>query len=231
MRGTGASVLASQTAIVCKSSAITAPVRARSTSGPIPSGAASWNFGTPIAITVPPAEVFSAAGPTSAIASALGGGCGAGTGGAVAGCEGAGAAAPGAAEALGELVVQAPAASASQTRYLIMLSSCASAAAGCYGLSPDSPYLPLVMLATLTSRRHTSRTRITSSSGVDMIALTITVRTQICNGVTTTPKGWTRRRIPMTTTLFDALRCMATVREGFVVRNLDGAQKTDSEAN
>jgi integrase len=33
---------------------------------------------------------------------------------------------------------------------------------------------------------------------VDMIARTITVRQQTCNGVTTTPKGRTRRTIPMT---------------------------------
>jgi hypothetical protein len=35
---------------------------------------------------------------------------------------------------------------------------------------------------------------------VDMIARTITVRQQTCNGVTTTPKGRTRRTVPMTTT-------------------------------
>jgi integrase len=66
---------------------------------------------------------------------------------------------------------------------------------------------------------------------VDMVARTITVRQQTCNGVTTTPKGRTRRTVPMTTTLHDALRRMATVREGWVIRNLDGSQKTDSEAS
>ncbi|TMQ23032.1 MAG: site-specific integrase [Deltaproteobacteria bacterium] len=66
---------------------------------------------------------------------------------------------------------------------------------------------------------------------VDMIARTITVRQQTCNGVTTTPKGRTRRTIPMTTTLHEALKRMSVVREGFVVRNADGSQKTDGEAN
>jgi integrase len=66
---------------------------------------------------------------------------------------------------------------------------------------------------------------------VDLIARTLTVRQQTCNGVTTTPKGRTRRTVPMTTTLYDALKRMSVVREGFVVRNADGSQKTDGEAN
>jgi len=66
---------------------------------------------------------------------------------------------------------------------------------------------------------------------VDLIARTITVNQQTCNGATTTPKGRTRRTVPMTSRLYDALRNMATIREGFVVRNLDGSQKTDSEAS
>src|SRR5678815_4162773 len=66
---------------------------------------------------------------------------------------------------------------------------------------------------------------------VDMLARTITVRQQTCNGVTTTPKGRTRRTIPMTGTLYQALKRMSVIREGFVVRNLDGSQKTDSEAS
>ena len=66
---------------------------------------------------------------------------------------------------------------------------------------------------------------------VDMIARTLTVNQQTCNGVTTTPKGRTRRTVPMTSRLYDALRRMATIREGFVVRNLDGSQKTDGEAS
>jgi integrase len=59
----------------------------------------------------------------------------------------------------------------------------------------------------------------------------ITVKQQTCNGETTTPKGRTRRTVPMTSTLYDALKRMITIREGFVVRNLDGSQKFDGEAN
>jgi integrase len=35
----------------------------------------------------------------------------------------------------------------------------------------------------------------------------------------------------MTDRLYDALRGLETIREGFVVRNLDGSQKTDGEAD
>jgi integrase len=66
---------------------------------------------------------------------------------------------------------------------------------------------------------------------VDMVARTITVRQQTCNGETTTPKGRTRRTVPMTSALYEALRRMSTIREGFVIRNLDGSQKTDGEAS
>ena len=66
---------------------------------------------------------------------------------------------------------------------------------------------------------------------VDMIARTITVNQQTCYGETTTPKGRTRRTIPMTSTLYDALKRMATIREGYVVRNLDGTPKRDGDAD
>lgn len=66
---------------------------------------------------------------------------------------------------------------------------------------------------------------------VDLIAKTITVNQQTCYGETTTPKGRTRRTIPMTAALEKALRALETIREGFVVRNLDGSQKTDGQAN
>jgi integrase len=66
---------------------------------------------------------------------------------------------------------------------------------------------------------------------VDMTAKTITVNQQTCYGETTTPKGRTRRTIPMTDALSKALRALETVREGFVVRNLDGSQKSDGQAN
>jgi hypothetical protein len=35
----------------------------------------------------------------------------------------------------------------------------------------------------------------------------------------------------MTSALYEALKRMVTIREGFVVRNLDGSQKTDGEAS
>jgi len=66
---------------------------------------------------------------------------------------------------------------------------------------------------------------------VDLVARTITVRQQTCYGVTTTPKGRTRRTIPMTSALEQALRRLEVVRDGFVVRNLDGSAKTDGQAN
>jgi integrase len=66
---------------------------------------------------------------------------------------------------------------------------------------------------------------------VDMVARTITVNQQTRSKQTTTPKGRTRRTIPMTTTLYAALKRLETIREGFVVRNLDGSQKTDGEAD
>lgn len=66
---------------------------------------------------------------------------------------------------------------------------------------------------------------------VDMIARTITVNRQVCNDVSTTPKGRTRRVVPMTTALHEALRKMETIREGYVVRNLDGTRKPDGETD
>jgi integrase len=66
---------------------------------------------------------------------------------------------------------------------------------------------------------------------VDMIAKTITVNQQTRSKETTTPKGRTRRTVPMTATLHTALKRLETIREGFVVRNLDGSQKTDGEAD
>jgi integrase len=65
---------------------------------------------------------------------------------------------------------------------------------------------------------------------VDMIARTITVKQQTCRGETGTPKGRTRRMVPMTTTLYEALKRMSVIREGFVIRNLDGTAKTDTQA-
>ncbi len=66
---------------------------------------------------------------------------------------------------------------------------------------------------------------------VDMIARTITVNQQSCEGETTTPKGRTRRTIPMTSTVYDALRSLVEVREGLVVRKPDGAALPDGETD
>ena len=66
---------------------------------------------------------------------------------------------------------------------------------------------------------------------VDMIAKTITVNFQTRNKQTTTPKGRTRRTIPMTSTLHEALKRMSVIREGLVVRNLDGSAKSDDQAD
>lgn len=66
---------------------------------------------------------------------------------------------------------------------------------------------------------------------VDLVARTITVNQQTRNGLTTLPKGRKRRTIPMTTALYDALKRMDVLREGFVVRNLDGMQLTDHQAD
>ena len=66
---------------------------------------------------------------------------------------------------------------------------------------------------------------------VDMIARTITVNQQTRSKETTTPKGRTRRTIPMTSTLYEALKRMSVIREGLVVRNIDGSAKTDDQAD
>lgn len=64
---------------------------------------------------------------------------------------------------------------------------------------------------------------------VDLVAGTITVNQQTRRGQTTTPKGRTRRKIPMTATLLAALKALVTVRTGFVIRNLDGSAMNDNE--
>jgi len=66
---------------------------------------------------------------------------------------------------------------------------------------------------------------------VDIIAKTITVNQQTRNKEKTTPKGRTRRTIPMTSTLYEALKRMSVIREGLVVRNIDGSAKTDDQAD
>ena len=49
---------------------------------------------------------------------------------------------------------------------------------------------------------------------VDMVAKTIIVNQQMRRGIVGTPKGRTRRTVPMTATLYDALRALDAVREG-----------------
>ena len=66
---------------------------------------------------------------------------------------------------------------------------------------------------------------------VDMVARSITVNQQTCEGETTTPKGHTRRKIPMTSTVYEALKGLSAVPEGLVVRGLDGKAKPDGETD
>ena len=66
---------------------------------------------------------------------------------------------------------------------------------------------------------------------VDLVAKTITVNLQVRNKETTTPKGRRRRTIPMTATLHEALKRMSVIRDGLVVRNLDGSAKSDDQAD
>jgi integrase len=66
---------------------------------------------------------------------------------------------------------------------------------------------------------------------VDLISRMVMVKQQTCYGVTTTPKGRTRRGVPMTGTLEQALLALPGPRDGYVVRNPDGSAKTDGQAN
>src|SRR5262249_4399644 len=49
---------------------------------------------------------------------------------------------------------------------------------------------------------------------VDLIAGTVTVNEQTCHGITGTPKGGRRRKVPMTATLIAALKQLDVVRAG-----------------
>ncbi len=64
---------------------------------------------------------------------------------------------------------------------------------------------------------------------VDLVAGTITVNQQTRKNVTGTPKSGKRRTVPMSPTLIQALKRLDHVRTGFIVRNLDGTQKTDGQ--
>lgn len=63
---------------------------------------------------------------------------------------------------------------------------------------------------------------------VDLIAGTLTINQQTRRGKTTTPKGRTRRTVPMTDTLRTALRALDTIG-GYVIRNPDGTALTDNQ--
>ena len=67
---------------------------------------------------------------------------------------------------------------------------------------------------------------------VDLIAKTITVNQQTCNGETTTPKGRTRRTIPMTATLHEALKRMSSrSAKGSSCATSTARAKTDGQAD
>jgi integrase len=64
---------------------------------------------------------------------------------------------------------------------------------------------------------------------VDLIGRTITISQQRRKGIEGTPKGRTRRVVPMTPVLYDALRRLEVLRRGYVVRNPDGSPLTDGQ--
>jgi integrase len=66
---------------------------------------------------------------------------------------------------------------------------------------------------------------------VDLVGKTITVSAQMRHNVTGTPKGRTRRTMPMTDRLHVALRTSPTIRHGYVVRNLDGSARRDPQTS
>ena len=62
---------------------------------------------------------------------------------------------------------------------------------------------------------------------VDLVAATLTIQRQRRHDEEGTPKGRTKRVVPMTAPLHAALKKMSTVRVGYVIRNLDGTPKSD----
>jgi integrase len=65
---------------------------------------------------------------------------------------------------------------------------------------------------------------------VDLVAGTITINQQTRRGITGTPKGRTRRTVPMTSTLLAALKRLSVVRAGFALRDADGADLPSSRS-
>ena len=66
---------------------------------------------------------------------------------------------------------------------------------------------------------------------VDLIGGTLTVKQQIYDGITGTPKGRTRRTIIMNDRLTRALRSLQVIREGYVARTPDGCQLRDGQSS
>lgn len=66
---------------------------------------------------------------------------------------------------------------------------------------------------------------------VDLVAGTVTINQQMRNGILGTPKGRTRRAVPMTDRLRAALKALPVVRTGNVVRNPDGTVIRDGQAS
>ena len=64
---------------------------------------------------------------------------------------------------------------------------------------------------------------------LDLIAGTLTVQRQLRKGKEGTPKGRTRRVIPMTPNLLASLKKLSVVRRGNVVRNADGKPVRDGQ--
>lgn len=66
---------------------------------------------------------------------------------------------------------------------------------------------------------------------VDLVGRTLGVAVQTRKGETGTPKGRTRRVVPMTSALVEALKGLSVVRRGFVVRNDDGTAMRDGQTS
>jgi integrase len=64
---------------------------------------------------------------------------------------------------------------------------------------------------------------------LDLVSETITVNEQIRKGVAGTPKSGKRRKVPMTSTLIQALKGLPVVGRGPVVRNHEGQQLRDGQ--
>ena len=66
---------------------------------------------------------------------------------------------------------------------------------------------------------------------VDLIGRTLTVNVQMRKGTTGTPKGRTRRTVPMTGRLWAALKSAPSIRHGYVLPNPDGKPLRDPQTS